>query len=81
MLALRAVLTIFGKRILTFWVCEFGLNVNKWVVFLVLKEPEAWPKRLPDEYGHGIWTGRGLRDHLIQPFQADAETSEPEGVT
>lgn len=25
------------------------------VVFLASEELGAWPKRLPDEYGHGIW--------------------------
>lgn len=43
-------------RVLMLCVYRLGLSVNNWVVFLGSEELGAWPRRLPDGYGHGIWS-------------------------
>lgn len=65
LLARRAILNVFGKRILKFWVCEFGLNVSKWVVFWFWRSLKHGPRGSLMNTVMGFGTERDLRDHLI----------------
>lgn len=81
LLAPWAVLNMFGKRVLMLWVCEFGLNVNKsGLCSWFWRSLKHGLRGCLMNTAMGFGTGRGFRNHLIQPFQADAEAPEPLGV-
>lgn len=68
---------MFEIRVLMLWVYRLSQSMNNWVVFLASEEFGAWPRRLPDGYGHGIGS---WKEPQRPPFQTDAETLEPRGV-
>ena len=79
-LALWAVLNMFGKRVSMLWVCGFGHSVKAGSC--------SWPQRNLESVLRGCLMNtvmefgaeQGLRDNLVQPFQTDADTPEPREV-
>lgn len=71
---------MFGKRVLLFGVCGFGLSEYSWSCSWTWRNLEHGLRGCLINTVMEFGTERDLRDHLIQPFQTDAETPEPKGV-